>query len=172
MASEELSTGPTRGEAKGLEALLNYLGECGVECTVVPHAQTFTARGEAGEAAFDPGCAAKTVVLVGDDGFTFAVVPASERVDMRKVRDLLGSGRHHLRMATEAELADGFAHYEVGAIPPVGPDIAPEIMDERLTRHERVLCSGGDHRHAVLIDMKDLMALARPLVADICETLA
>jgi prolyl-tRNA editing enzyme YbaK/EbsC (Cys-tRNA(Pro) deacylase) len=32
-----------------------------------------------------------------------------------------------------------------------------------------VLCAGGDHRHGIRLDPRDLLRLAEPRVADICE---
>jgi prolyl-tRNA editing enzyme YbaK/EbsC (Cys-tRNA(Pro) deacylase) len=46
---------------------------------------------------------------------------------------------------------------------------ALEILDGRLLEHDTILFSGGDHRHGVLIDPHDLIEIAQPKVADICE---
>jgi Ala-tRNA(Pro) deacylase len=157
------------GEGQGLEALRNFLNDSGVECEVVSHERTLTARAEARAAHVDPQDTAKTVVLRADDEYRLAVVPASERVDLRKVRELLGVSGHHLALATEAEIAEAFPAYEVGALPPVGPHTAPEIVDRRLLEHDRVLCSGADHTHGILLDPNDIVRVAGAQVADICE---
>ena len=61
-----------------------------------------------------------------------------------------------------------FASFEVGALPPLGPMLpAPEALDLRLMDHERILCSGGDHRHSVLVDPRDLARLGEATVADV-----
>jgi len=44
-----------------------------------------------------------------------------------------------------------------------------EIFDGRLLEHDAILFSGGDHRHGVLIDPHDLIEVAQPRIADICE---
>jgi prolyl-tRNA editing enzyme YbaK/EbsC (Cys-tRNA(Pro) deacylase) len=45
---------------------------------------------------------------------------ASARLDLRKVRELLGATRN-LRLATEDEIARDFPTLEVGAVPPFRP---------------------------------------------------
>jgi Ala-tRNA(Pro) deacylase len=160
---------PRRGESHGLEALLTFLSESRIEHRVVPHKQTFTARAEALVSEIEPEQAAKTVALRVDDGYRLAVVPASEHVDLRKVRDLLGVGRQDLALATEAQIAEAFPAYEVGALPPIGPDLAPEIVDRRLLVHNRILCSGADHTHGILLDPDDVVRVAGAKVADICQ---
>jgi Ala-tRNA(Pro) deacylase len=169
MNDETLAQGPRRGESHGLEALLTFLSESKIECQVVPHEQTFTARAEARVAQVDPERAAKTVALRVDDGYRLAVVPASERVDLRKVRDVLGLSRQKLALATETQIAEAFPAYQVGALPPIGPQLAPEIVDRRLMEHDQILCSGADHTHGILLDPCDVVRVARATIADICQ---
>jgi Ala-tRNA(Pro) deacylase len=166
---ETLPQGPRRDESAGLEALLTFLSESKVECQVVAHEQTFTARAEARVSQVAPEQGAKTVVLRVGDGYRLVVVPASEHVDLRKVRDVLGVSRHDLGLATEGQIAQAFPAYEVGALPPIGPQLVPEIVDRRLLAHDRILCSGADHSHAILLDPDDVVRVAGAKVADICQ---
>ena len=62
----------------------------------------------------------KTVVLHTPAGYRFAVLAASDRLDLHKAADALGVRRHDVRLATEADMAADFSRYEVGAIPPIG----------------------------------------------------
>ena len=72
--------------------------------------------------------------------------------------------------ATETEISEHAGPFEVGAVPPLGPLLdALEILDGRLLEHDSILFSGGDHRHGVLIDPHDLIEVAQPRIADICE---
>jgi prolyl-tRNA editing enzyme YbaK/EbsC (Cys-tRNA(Pro) deacylase) len=43
-----------------------------------------------------------------------------------------------------------------------------ELVDERLLEHERILCSGGDHEHAVLVNPRDVVRAGEARVADVC----
>ena len=135
---------------------------------MVEHAATYTAADEAEAAARRLPETAKTLVLVDADTFRIAVIPASRRLDIDRARRAL-HGTRHLRLATEDEIARRFPAYEVGALPPFGAETVPEVIDIRLLYHDRVLCAGGDHRHSVLLDPRDLLRLAEPRVADLCE---
>ena len=46
---------------------------------------------------------------------------------------------------------------------------AAEVVDRRLLDEERVLCAGGDHRHSLLIDPRDIVAVMGATVAEVCE---
>src|SRR5918996_961892 len=153
----------------GIDAVARFLDEQGVSCEVVEHRQTYTAASEGRAAGVPPDHVAKTVILHDDGGYRMAVLPASDRLDVRRLRDLLEDAGH-LRLATEEEMRSDFAMFEVGAVPPFGPMLqAPEIMDRRLLEHDRILCSGGAHRHSLLVDPKEIVRVAQPQIADICE---
>jgi Ala-tRNA(Pro) deacylase len=152
----------------GLAAVTAFLEGEGIGYEVVEHEPTQSAAEEARAAGMPPANVAKTVVLSDQDGLRLAVIPASERLDMHKVKQALGS--RGLRMVTEREMARELGPIEVGAVPPFGSMFdALELLDERLLDHDRILCSGGDHEHAILVDPRDVMQAGKTLVADICE---
>lgn len=146
-----------------------FLSGHGVVHKVIEHEPAFSAAAEARASHVPAHEAAKTVVLEDRGAYLLALVPASERVDLRKVRDIFGAGAS-LRMATEREIAEHFSQFEVGAVPPFGhPLFAGEIVDQRLTTIERVLCATGDHRHSILLTPADVVRLAGARVGDICQ---
>ena len=147
--------------------LETYLDDHGVSFEVVEHARSESAAAEAHAAHYPPEQTAKTVVLASPEGYRFAVIPASDRLDLRKAADALGVKRPELRLATEAEMAADFPSYEVGAIPPLGPDTPAELIDLRLLAYERVLCSAGDHEHSLVIDPRDVVRVTEALTVDV-----
>jgi Ala-tRNA(Pro) deacylase len=152
---------PAAGRAQ-LEA---YLRDHGVSFDVVEHARAQSAAAEARAAHLPAGQTAKTVVLNTPGGYRFAVICASDRLDLHKAAGALDVSRHDLRLASEADMAEDFPAYEVGAIPPVGPDTPAELIDSRLLDYGQVLCPAGDHEHSLLVDPKDIARVtgARPL---------
>jgi Ala-tRNA(Pro) deacylase len=153
----------------GFQAVTGYLEREGVPFEVIEHERTETAAAEARAAGMPAEDVAKTVVLRDDSGYRLAVIPASRRLDLSKVRDVLGE-TPALRLVSEAEMASDFGDFETGALPPFGPMIeAVELMDERLLDHDRILCCGGDHEHGVLLDPLDLVRVGQARVADLCE---
>ena len=152
----------------GHAAVTEFLEREGVPYEVVEHERTQTAAAEARAAGMPPTDVAKTVVLRDHEGVRLAVIPSSERLDMHKVKQELGS--KGLRLVTEHEMAEDFDEFEVGAVPPFGPMFqALELVDRRLLDHDRILCGGGDHEHGVLVDPRDVVQAGRARVADICE---
>jgi Ala-tRNA(Pro) deacylase len=155
-------------EAHGIGVVTDVLERRGVPFEVVEHDATYSAAAAARAAAAEPEATAKTVVLHDRDGYRLAVVPASERLDVSRARELLGAS-HHLRLATEDELREDFPAFEVGAVPPFGTARLPEVVDLRLLRHRRIVCAAGEHRCSVVIAAIDLLRIAEPRVADICQ---
>src|ERR687896_159981 len=153
----------------GIELVRRYLQEVGIAHDVVDHRATYSAIEEAPAAGGEPRPTAKTLLLHDRDGWRIAVVPANRRLDIERARRLL-AGTSHLRLATEDEMREAFPSFDVGALPPVGPMLPlPEVVDVRLLYRDAVLCAGGDHRHAVRLDPRDLLRIAEPRVGDLCE---
>ena len=156
------------GVQPGVTVVTEFLERQGIPYEVVEHERTQTAAAEARAAGVPAADVAKTIVLRDEEGLRLAVIPASERLDMHKLKHALAS--KGLRLVTEQEMADEFDEFEVGAVPPFGSMFdALELVDERLLEHDRILCSGGDHEHAVLVDPRDVVRAGEARVVDICE---
>lgn len=152
----------------GSEAVVHFLERQQAPYELIEHADTFAAVEEARALDSAPARMAKTVLLHDHWGFRAAVIPASERLDLHKVRALLrGSG--HLRLASEEEIEREFPAFEAGAMPPFSALLGtPEILDTRLLAYHHVFCSSGDHRHTLKISPREIERLGEPLVADVC----
>jgi Ala-tRNA(Pro) deacylase len=135
---------------------------------VIEHDPTYRAEDDARAGGFAPSDTVKTLVLVDHDALSLAAIPANRRLDLDRARGALRASRH-LRLATEDEIAAAYPQFEVGALPPFAAERVPELVDIHLLYRERVLCAGGDHRHGLVMDPRDLVRLAEPRVADICE---
>ncbi|HEY7633542.1 MAG TPA: YbaK/EbsC family protein [Thermoleophilaceae bacterium] len=166
MADEQNTTRePT---TTGTAAVTDYLDGQGVRYELLEHESTMTAAAEAAATHRPPHRVAKTVVLQDRAGYVLAIVPASERLDLHKLREFLGATAS-LRLATEDEMARDFPAIEVGATPPAGPMLPrAEVVDRRLLDEDRIVCPAGDHRHSLLLDPRDVVKLAGAEVADVC----
>jgi Ala-tRNA(Pro) deacylase len=154
---------------EGIEAVRTYLDGQGANYELVEHEERFTAAAEAQAAGVEPENAAKDLILRDVESYVVAVIPASERLDLEKARDLLEAGKS-LRLATEEEIGRDFEQFEVGAIPPFGPlHGIPQIVDRRLLEHDLVLCTAGDHAHGVLVDPNEMVRVTNARVGDLCE---
>ena len=156
-------------ETTGIAAITEFLDATGIAYEVVEHEPTMSATAEARETHRPQEQVAKTLVLQDGGGYALAVVPASERLDIHKLRVLLGATKS-LRLATEAEIARDFPTLEVGAAPPFGPMLPrAEVIDRRLLEEDRIVCAGGDHRHSVVLSPRDVARVTGAATADICE---
>jgi prolyl-tRNA editing enzyme YbaK/EbsC (Cys-tRNA(Pro) deacylase) len=147
--------------------LKNYLRDRGVSFDVIVHSRSESAAAEAGAAQIPQEQTAKTVVLRTAAGYRFAVIAASDRLDLHKAAEALDVRRGDLRFATEADMAADFSQYEVGAIAPIGPDTPLELVDLRLLDYGHVLCPAGDHEHSLLIDPLDIVRVTGARSVDI-----
>ena len=152
------------GSAAQLEA---YLRDHGVSFDLIEHARSESAAAEARAAQLPAEQTAKTVVLHTPQGYRFAVIAASDRLDLHKAAAALGLSRHTLRFATEADMAADFPAYEIGATPPLGPNTPAELIDPRLLDYGHVLCPAGDHEHSLKIDPADIVRVTGALTVDL-----
>jgi Ala-tRNA(Pro) deacylase len=150
--------------------LLRVLDEADASYEVLPHAHTERATDEAEALGLEPAEVAKTLVVTTPDGYLRAVLPASERLDLRKVRELLGAGKKEVRLSSEEELGRDFPEFELGAVPPLGgsrPD--PVAVDRRVAERESVVIEAGSHDESVRVKISDLLRLTGAEVVDICK---
>jgi Ala-tRNA(Pro) deacylase len=152
-----------------VEALTRVLTEGGVEFQLLPHEQTMRAADEAAALALPPQEVAKTLVVTTPQGNVRAVLPASERIDLRKVGELAGESRKHVHLATEDALQRDYPEFELGAVPPLGGAHGDRVVvDSRLARQESVVLEAGSHDESVRVATADLIRIAHAEVADIC----
>ena len=146
--------------------VIEELGRRQVDFELLPHERTQTARAEARAIGVTTREVAKTVVLAADGGFVRAVVPASERLDLRKARALLGD--HLSRLATEEEIGAAYPSFELGAVPPFGGPAGDRvIVDRELAELDAVVLEAGSHDQSVRIRTRDLLTLANAQIGDI-----
>jgi len=151
----------------GHTKLLAELDTAGITYDVIPHRRTETAAEEAQALGVPAGAVAKTIVLTTPEGFVRAVLPASERLDLRKVRDLLAT--KEVELATEGQLAGAYPDYELGAVPPVGGGDDGVLLDTRLATSETLLVEAGVHDASLRLRTTDLVAHKRASIADLCS---
>ena len=146
--------------------LLDQLEEAGIDYELIPHRRSETAAAEAEALGVGAHAVAKTLVLVTPVGLALAVIPASERLDLHKVRALLESKK--VELATEAVLAGAYPEFELGAVPATGAHSERVLVDRRVRENEHVVLEAGTHEQSLRIRTADLLLLNHARVADIC----
>ncbi|KAG2432790.1 hypothetical protein HXX76_008525 [Chlamydomonas incerta] len=128
---------------------------------------------EVDPAALLPGSAiVKSIVLMVGDAPLVAVVLLKDRVDERKIADLMQLARRRVRLAKPEEVlrATGFV---VGTVPPFGHiREVPTLVDTAVTRMTRLYGGGGDPEKEVEVGAAELLQYCRGRVADVTATVA
>jgi Ala-tRNA(Pro) deacylase len=146
-----------------LSTLRSFLDSQGVKYLVISHSLAYTAQGVAALAHVSGKKLAKTVIVKIDGILAMAVIPASDHVDLDRLRTLTGS--MVVELATEREFKDAFPDCETGAMPPFGNlyDMAV-YADACLAENEEITFSAGTHRELVRMSWMDLARLVRPSI--------
>jgi Ala-tRNA(Pro) deacylase len=133
---------------------------------LLSHERTQTAVEEARALGLAPAEVAKTVVLETETEYVRAVLPASSRLDLAKVREALGA--EAVRLATERTLAGAFPEFELGAVPPLAGPPDRVLVDRRVAEADTVVFEAGSHDMSVRVKTAELLAAARAQLADVC----
>src|SRR5207302_864181 len=120
----------------------------GIAYEELHHTDAYTAQEVAQREHVTGHRVAKVVCAMADGRPVELVLPASRRVDLERVRELLGAGV--IRLATEEEIGRLFTDCEVGAIPALRHWRDVDVMlDGHLCRGGDIFILGGTHRDAV-----------------------
>ena len=138
----------------------------GVPYATIRHAPAFTAR-ETADAAHVPGHDfAKTVIVKLDDRLAMAVLPASEKLDVERLKK--AAAARHARLALEPEFDPLFPDCELGAMPPFGNLYGMDVFVARsLAADENIAFNAGSHAELVRTAYRDFERVAHPVVAAI-----
>lgn len=146
----------------------DYLTQQGVPYEEIPHLQTIGAQHLAQALDVSGEQVAKSVLVTADGQDYLALVPASSRVDLGRLREALGA--NDVELATEAECGRRFADSELGAYPPFGSQHQMlTIVDRHLADCPEIIFEGNTHREAIRMAWEDFRRLEIPVVADIAR---
>jgi Ala-tRNA(Pro) deacylase len=150
--------------------IAEYLAEKKVPYSTHQHMTAYTAQEVAAEEHVSGNIVAKAVVVRAGTEYVLCVLPASCKLDMRKVAKAVGAKEPQL--ADEQEMAQLFPDTEVGAEPPFGNLYnLSTFLDQHLAADEDIVFQAGTHRDTVRMKMTDYMSLARPKVMDLAVRL-
>lgn len=101
----------------------------------------------------------KAVVLKDKDNYMLAAIPATNKVMLSRIQQMLG---RKVQLAHEEELVQLFDDCSEGAIPPLGDAFGMEmIWDDSLADDNDIYFEAGDHRHLVHLTGGQYMQLIR-----------
>src|SRR4029453_18363711 len=133
----------------------SVLDESGVDYELLPHPRTEHADAGARALGLAPQEVTKTLVLSTPGGYVRAVLPASERIDLSKVREQIEGGKR-IHLASEEDLQRDYPGFAPGAGPPLGGGGDRVLVDAKLARQETVVLDAGSHEQSIRIQTADL----------------
>jgi Ala-tRNA(Pro) deacylase len=153
---------------RAFAAVRRRLDEHGVDYEIVRHEPTWSAMGDARSGGTPARRVIKAVAVRSRERLVTVALPASERVHMHRVRELLGD--RDARLATEAELAGELPGLDAGALPPFGAPAPPlALVDRRVLSCNWVLANGGDDRNSLRVSPLEIVRISQARVVDISE---
>ena len=148
-------------------ALTEALDRAGTAYEILDHKPTDRAADEAAALGLRPTEVAKTIVVTAGEGNLRVLLPASERIDMHKLRDLLEAGKE-LHLLSEDALRRDYPEFELGAVPPMGGREDAVVVDSRVAALDQVVLEAGTHDRSVRVAAADVISLTKARIADIC----
>lgn len=137
--------------------LKEYLDMNDFEYEVIEHLPATSSMRSAEEAHVTGDKVAKPILLGDDDSYLLAVIPASHRLDIDRLNQLMARG---LVIMNENELDVTFMDCERGAIPPTGDLYGVDtIIDPALLEKEDVYFESGDHKQMIHMSGEDFRRL-------------
>jgi Ala-tRNA(Pro) deacylase len=135
--------------------------------SAVSHKPTYSAQ-EAASVMHVPGReVAKTVVLRAGKNLLLAVLPASHRINMKKLSVVVGSRVH---LVPEDECSRLFPDCEVGIFPAFGELYGlPVYLDRVLAQDPEISLSAGTRSDAIRMSNIDFLKLVRPKIRSFAE---
>lgn len=148
-----------------VEKVKEYLDKEAVKYVTTKHSPAYTAQ-EVAAAAHVPGRElAKAVVVHADDRVLVVVLPATDRVDLERLRK--ATGADSVRLADEEEFTRLFPGCESGAVPPFGNLFDLEVyVTPNLAADETISFTAGSHSELISMAYADFERLVQPKVLD------
>lgn len=145
------------------------LRQRGIPFTELHHADAYTAQGVAQQEHISGHLVAKVVVVIADGQPVELVLPATRRVSLDRLRDILGA--QEVRLAREDEMQAQFPDCELGAMPAwrhwTGVDV---LLDRMLETEGDIVLQAGTHRDAVRMKFTDWFTAVQPRVESFTES--
>jgi Ala-tRNA(Pro) deacylase len=135
------------------------------------HSRAYTAQGIAQAQHLSGKRLAKVVIVVLDNNkFIMAVVPANYRVELDRLAQLLNTS--WIRLAAEDEFKDVFPGCELGAMPPLGNIYHLDVwVDEALRLYTDIAFNAGTHSDIIQMSFADFEQLVHPQIASFAALL-
>jgi len=146
-----------------ISKLKDFLDSEHIQYVVISHSPAFTAQQIAASAHVKGRELAKTVMVKIDGHLAMAVLPASQKVDLDRLREAAGADQ--VELASEREFRDYFPDCDLGAMPPFGNLYGLEVyVADGLTEDDEIAFNAGSFTELVRMSYSDFERLVQPTV--------
>ena len=146
-----------------------FLDRSGVRFETIVHPAAFTASEVAASAHVVARDFAKTIVIKVDGALALVVLPASRRLLLPELREMLASD--DVKLATEPEFRQAFPDCELGAMPPFGNLYQlPVFVAASLSDEKEIAFNAGSHTEVIKMAYADFDRLVQPITLDFATT--
>jgi Ala-tRNA(Pro) deacylase len=140
-----------------------FLDQRGIRYVTIKHSPAFTAQQVAASAHVSGRDFAKTVIVMLNGQMAMVVLPATQRLVLSDLREMLETP--HLRLATEDEFRAAFPDCELGAMPPFGNLYGmPVYVASSLADEAEIAFNAGNHTEVIKLAYRDYAAAVQPHV--------
>ena len=148
------------------ERIAAYLRDGGVSGELIDHQTAYTMSEVAAALHVSGKQVAKVVMLAADERLVMIVLRSCDRLDMKKVRQVLDAGK--VSLANEAQFKSAFPDCVVGAMPALGRLYGlPVILDNSLAAEGSIYFRTGTHEQVIKMTLADYVRLEKPQVDDL-----
>jgi len=146
----------------------DFLKQSGKPFKSMHHREVFTAQEVAAESHVRGDEMVKVVLVRGDGEYVVAALPATYRLDLDRLRELLGC--RQVDLADEGDMRQLFDDADVGAMPPLGNLYGLRtVVDRHLAEDEEIVFQAGTHEDVIRMKYADFAEVVGPEVGDFAE---
>jgi Ala-tRNA(Pro) deacylase len=150
------------------QKLKKFLDDQKVKYVTIGHSLAYTAQEIAASAHIHGKDLAKTVIVKIDGEMAMAVLPASSKLDLERLKQIAGA--KNVELAAEKEFQDRFPECALGAMPPFGNLYDMEVYaDKALSEDEKIAFNAGSHTELIQLFYKDFERLVAPKIVTIAS---
>ena len=144
-----------------VKKLKGFLNDQKVKYVTISHSLAYTAQEIAASAHIHGKDLAKTVIVKIDADLAMAVLPASYKLDLGRLKKNVGAKK--VKLAAEKEFQDRFPECALGAMPPFGNLYDMRVYaDKSLLEDEKIAFNAGSHTELIQLAYKDFERLVKP----------
>lgn len=149
-----------------VQKIKNYLDQNNVRYTSIAHPIAYATREISHLCQVPERELAKVVIVEVGSKYAMVVLPSSQLLDFKSLRDTLHGAE--VNLASEKEFAKFFPDCEVGAMPVFGNLYDMEvIVDKNLAKNKEIAFNAGTHTEIIKLAYQDFERLVHPKVASV-----